>query len=654
MMFNNSNQNTNNTDGTKVEQNADLVTVLTIQGVQEQIGKAIKSNIGGLETFLSTLGTIDSKAFEVAKSFGLGKENIGQIQDALIGARDDIFALGGDWSSLVTTQTEASEAIGRNIRLGVEGQRELFAASEVTGISVKNIVGPLKDVGISAYNAGDQMAKVVKSANEQGVSAKLVSDMVLKNVASMNQYNFKDGVEGLSRMAAQAVSMRIDMTSIMNVANKAFNPDGAIKMAAELQRLGVTQSALLDPLSLMNMAENDPEELQKQIAEMSQQFVQLNKDGQFEIMPGAKRQMKEIEERLGMSQGSLAKMALSSAELDTKMQRIKFPEFATEEQKKLLANVTEMGKGGEMIITVDGKQMGLDEALKEVKDPKKLDELIGATKEKKIEDYAKDQLSALKEINAGISLLRGVVPTALAKTKTGKSIVRTTASTVKDVGTKGLEMVGGTLGLGESLSKVIDPIATDIKNLDIQALNTKLTTFGNKIGEISGSISLDKLKEKVGLKDNNMDKLDRLITPLNDIKTYLKNLLGSTGIKIEDAIISPKLGLIQTLEEDDLYVGTGLSEMIDRLTNLKGGASVEELMPTKLEIKTESTGKETKTEGTKNEMKIDLNVNINAPNLPQIDTAQVEKIFKDQSIIQQLIQKIGQVSSNNNLTKVGK
>jgi len=638
-------------DPTKIEQNADLVTVLSIEGIQKEIGKAIKSNIGGLETFLSTLGTIDSKAFEVAKSFGLGKENIGQIQDALIGARDDIFALGGDWGSLVTTQTEASEAIGRNIRLGVEGQRELFAASEVTGISVKNIVGPLKDVGISAYNAGDQMAKVVKSANEQGVSAKLVSDMVLKNVASMNQYNFKDGVEGLSRMAAQAVSMRIDMTSIMNVANKAFNPDGAIKMAAELQRLGVTQSALLDPLSLMNMAENDPEELQKQIADMSKQFVQLNEKGQFEIMPGAKRQMMAIEQSLGMSQGSLAKMALSSAELETKMQRIKFPEFATEEQKKLLANVTEMGKDGEMIITVDGKQMGLDEALKEVKDPKKLDELIGATKEKKIEEYAADQLSALEEINAGISLLRGVIPTALAKTKTGKSIVRSTASTTKKLAEEGLKTVGGTVGLGESLSKAIDPIATDIKNLDVKALNDKLTNFGKKIEDVTTKINFGELTKKIPGASNISNILTPINTSLGVIKDKLNTILPES-MKIEDAIISPKLGVIQTLEEDDLYVGTGLSEMIDRLSKLKGGTSVAEQIPSKLEIKTESTGKETKTEGTKNEMKIDLNINISAP--PQIDTTQVEKIFKDQSVIQQLIQKIEQVSSNNNLTKVGK
>jgi len=39
-------------------------------------------------------------------------------------------------------------------------------------------------------------------------------------------------------------------------------------MSAALQRLGVTQSELLDPLRLMDLSINDPGELQNQLVQM--------------------------------------------------------------------------------------------------------------------------------------------------------------------------------------------------------------------------------------------------------------------------------------------------------------------------------------------------------------------------------------------------
>ena len=67
-------------------------------------------------------------------------------------------------------------------------------------------------------------------------------------------------------------------------------------------------------------------------------------------MPGAKRQLMEIESALGMGQGTLSKMALSSAELGDKMSKIRFPDTFTEEQKTMIANMAEMGEGGEYIV----------------------------------------------------------------------------------------------------------------------------------------------------------------------------------------------------------------------------------------------------------------------------------------------------------------
>jgi hypothetical protein len=120
----------------------------------------------------------------------------------------------------------------------------------------------------------------------------------------------------------------------------------------------------------------------------------MNEKGQFEILPGAKRQMREIEKSLGLAPGHLAKMALGSAELEEKMSKIRFPEIATEEQKKMLANISEM-KDGKVMIDVGGKQVELSEAMAG-KNKQQIDALIEASKPKSVEELAKGQLNALE------------------------------------------------------------------------------------------------------------------------------------------------------------------------------------------------------------------------------------------------------------------
>ena len=51
----------------------------------------------------------------------------------------------------------------------------------------------------------------------------------------------------------------------------------------------------LDPLKAMDLAQNDPEALQKEIINVSKEFTKLKADGTgFEILPGAKRRLREV------------------------------------------------------------------------------------------------------------------------------------------------------------------------------------------------------------------------------------------------------------------------------------------------------------------------------------------------------------------------
>jgi hypothetical protein len=92
----------------------------------------------------------------------------------------------------------------------------------------------------------------------------------------MNLYNFEGGIKGLAKMAATSERLGLSMQTVFNQADKIMNPEGAIEMSAALQRLGVTSSGLLDPLRAMDLAQNDPEQLQKEMVNLGKEFTRFN------------------------------------------------------------------------------------------------------------------------------------------------------------------------------------------------------------------------------------------------------------------------------------------------------------------------------------------------------------------------------------------
>jgi len=101
--------------------------------------------------------------------------------------------------------------MNRAVLLSSESYSKIFAATSVTGQRGWYFVRKIQNVGTSAYGVADGMQKIVDTARQQGLSVEAVSRQAVNNMESMNKYNFQGGVDGLSKMAAQATSLRIDM-----------------------------------------------------------------------------------------------------------------------------------------------------------------------------------------------------------------------------------------------------------------------------------------------------------------------------------------------------------------------------------------------------------------------------------------------------------
>lgn len=551
------------------------------------LGQAVWSNISP-EEIAKVVITLDNAASSMLKQFGQGQAMADILRSSMATAVTDVRRLGGDIADVLKIQQDASSAIGRNVILSDEASKDLFATMKVTGQETSKIVGGMADVGISSFKATTEMKKVVDIARESGVNAQAVSGKVLDNMEALNKYNFAGGVEGLAKMAAQATALRIDMSQTLGFAEKVFNPEGAIEVAAAMQRLGVSQSSLLDPLKLMDLSQNDPAELQNQIAQMSKQFVQLGKDGHFEIMPGAKRQLREISSAMGISYDQLTKMALGSADLDKKLKEITFPDTFSEEQKKMIANMAEMGTGGSYQIKMEDGTMKDVSALS----PAELTaiEKMANTAPPTMEQLAKQQLSAIETVNASINSLADRTGLGLAASKTGGKVL----SATRAVSTKGAEIVPESLE-AKNLAKGID-----------KAVNT-LTTATEEYARTGQSSA-------------------NLGTILSDFGSFVKNELTQSFLNVQT-------------KADELDKEFPFLKSLGQAAQRAVGNVLPSSTSTNIPVGGMSTNNAAGTQSTTNPSKVEITHNLNVKvdsNSPNFDNKQAEALLTSPEFMEKI------------------
>jgi hypothetical protein len=601
----------------------------SIKSAFAQYGNALKTNVSG-DAIMKIMNDLDEKAHDVTKTFASGRDNMMGLKAAMADAVTSVQLLGGEFSNIAIIQEEVAKSLGRNVILNKDSYAQLYAAQVVSGQKAEDIVKAFKNAGASAYQAGKDMQTVIDSSRAIGVNAFQVSKMVLDNTEMMNRYNFVGGVEGLSKMAAQAVSLRVDMKETMQFAKDVFKPDGAIEMAAALQRLGVAQSDLLDPLRLMDLSANDPTELQNQIVQMTQQFVQLGKSGHFEIMPGAKRQFQEIATAMNIPYETLTKMALGSQELDDKMKKIKFPEFATEDQRKMIANLAEMNKSG------NGYEISFSdrEGKLQTKDVTKLDDedikqIAKFGESKPMEVIAKESLDNIRDIAANIKAIAQKGGFAAAASVPGQYLQQAPRD------------------ISESFRKTFDNESTQIKTLR-EGINKNVGGMLNTINDlVSGKKSLpDALKTLQTSFDSASNYFGKLkddtiknakgagVDMLNSENPYIQIAAKA----LERLVANEMKGTAPEKKVNDFMIN-GQNLVTNPADTIFGGTGAEKFFESvnKLTSNTNNTGMVDNSSQNMNST-LDINFKLQVDSNQNIDMAQLERAFNNTALKEKIIE----------------
>jgi len=444
----------------------------------KDVGDALSKNLTEIR---KTVIEIDGQFGKVASSIGIGRDQALLFKKTLTDNLSEVTRLGGKVDDIVTQQQSLAETFGRTIALNSEYTDDLYATTQVTGKSAKELFEAYANVGKSVYQVSDDMAGIVQNMQMIGVNAKAVTQAVVTNMDALSKFNFQNGVNGLAAMAAQSAKLRVDMKTGLDFADKLYDPEAAQEFVQNITNLGVqTSAALKDVNQVRYMALNDPMKLQEELAKSLSTMV----DETGNINAIGRQYIKQIASYTGMQEKDLQNMAISYNQIEEKQKAINEAGLSFTDPKEMerLENILQKGKTGEMEVKfINSTGEEITKAVKDLTSREKVDlegylkkqtdAIVDQTTDDKtgqvtLKDLAFIQQGIAEQYKNTLESLERVLPNAIAGSLTGEKIVEGVVKATKSVSDQGVAAINE---MSKSVTKAVDVItATNeevLKNL---------------------------------------------------------------------------------------------------------------------------------------------------------------------------------------------
>ena len=317
--------------------------------------------------------TIDAKAKDLNKSLTTGLYEYAETyRKTISNVYLENIQLGfayDDSSKLISSM--ASE-MQRMVPFTEENATNALVLGKVLGQTpeeVGKLISKMTAYGNSQKKSIDILNKTTMTARAFGLDAKKLTATVSENIQKAQIYGFKNGVEGLTKMAAQAQRVGFSLADTEKVANKILDGglEEAVKISSELSALGGNIGSLGDPTQLYRMALYDVEGLQDELIKASSSAVQFNETtGDFKIGGEEMLRLRQQANALGLSYEEVAKGAINARKEQEIGARVGGLSKLTEDQRSLVASLAEIGPGGKVTLDIPGfgNIADLEQALK--------------------------------------------------------------------------------------------------------------------------------------------------------------------------------------------------------------------------------------------------------------------------------------------------
>lgn len=445
-----------------------LTTIDKVFEIQQLSAKAIRSTMGLTVDISKDIDKIMSEATLNTLEFGVGiTDNINLLSSLNTNMLRNTF--------LTEKQVENMQAFGRATNLTTEE-----VAKMVTGFDT---------IGIGITDALTEMTKIRQTAVTFGLNVNDMMKKVSENIKVLNAFNFKDGIEGFTKMVAQAQALRIDFTKTVLLADSLMDPEKTIELAAGMQMLGGNVGDLADPFKILYLAQNDVAGLQDELLKAAQSAVVFNKKtGGFDIPITEMYRLREMAKLTGKSYQELADEAIKAASRTKKLEMLDLS-GVSDKDKELLASISQI-RGGTLEFTMpDGTVKKLEEV---IRDKSAIKELTNISEMAKLSDreMAEKQLTAIEKMATEIERT-GFITTraAIVSPDFQNSIDKMLSDFKGGIGSINQELISST----EAYVKGISTILTNLYPKEIfeqtstvitNAMNTLETTIEKLITEL--------------------------------------------------------------------------------------------------------------------------------------------------------------------------
>lgn len=408
--------------------------------------------------------------------------------------------------------------------------------ANMTSTELATMATSFDTLGYTTDETLDHMQSMTEEARSYGVNVSSFMSEVNKNLKLMVTYNFKDGVQGLSKMVAEAQALRIDMSKTVSFADELMSPEKAIETAAGFQMLGGAVGALGDPFQLLHMAQTDMEGLQTSLVDMAGASVDFNKEtGEFNIPVTEMYRLREAAKLAGQSYQEFSEMAINSAQRTEKLKLLDGFNTVPEEQKELIASLGKIGANGTMEITMpDGSIKKIGEGFNQLvgSDYGELQSMLDVNNMSEI-DIAKQSMGYLNEISNAQSVLTNMTRLQLASgdgfTDMAGSLSKSNSlilDAMKKEGGENLSIPQELIDLSAAINtqlKVTPEQAEKVANTTFQFINDTFAMVKLKLGTYDFNEQFDEifdgLKEALEKLNINVPSINGSNTPERDVQT---------------------------------------------------------------------------------------------------------------------------------------
>ena len=270
------------------------------------------------------------EGISLARDLGMGL-NQANAYTKVLTERTQVLAqkYGVASSAITAVQRNISETTGKQLLLN-DAQAEGFVqANKLVGQETTNkfMDTIINGMGGQVSAVQGAISKAYATAAKQGLNAQKFSKKVAENLSMANRLNFRNGIDGITRMAAMAEKFGLSMKSVETAAGQFMEFDSSIEHSAHLQMLGGSIGAAFgNPLENMYESMYDPEAFAKRMEDAMKGMATFDtKKGYATISPMNQEILRNYAKEMGLNAEEVVANAKKMAEV-----RYKETKFAPE------------------------------------------------------------------------------------------------------------------------------------------------------------------------------------------------------------------------------------------------------------------------------------------------------------------------------------